>query len=64
LRESQSALVALGRALDRLGEGTRAQEAFESVLQAEAPRDPWMDYIKGQPDRIDTLLEELRRLVP
>ena len=60
----QSALVALGRALERLGEGTRAQEAFESALRAEAQRDPWMDYIKGQPDRIDTLLEELRRLVP
>lgn len=60
----QSALVALGRALDRLGEGTRAQEAFESALRAEAQRDPWMDYIKGQPDRIDTLLEELRRLAP
>jgi tetratricopeptide (TPR) repeat protein len=60
----QSALVALGRALDRLGEGTRAQEAFESALRAETQRDPWMDYIKGQPDRIDTLLEELRRLVP
>jgi len=62
--QGQSALVALGRALDRLGEGTRAQDAFESALQAEAQRDPWLDYIKGQPDRIDPLLEELRRLVP
>jgi predicted Zn-dependent protease len=60
----QSALVALGRALDRLGEGTRAQEAFDRALQAEVQRDPWLDYIKGQPDRIDALLEELRRLVP
>jgi tetratricopeptide (TPR) repeat protein len=60
----QSALVALARALDRLGEGTRAQEALGSALQAEAERDPWIDYMRGQPDRIDTLLEELRRLVP
>jgi len=60
----QSALVALGRALDRLGEGTRAQEAFDTALRAEVQRDPWWDYIKGQPDRIDALLEELRRLVP
>ena len=60
----QSALVALGRALDRLGEGTRAQEAFDRALQAEVQTDPWMDYIKGQPDRIDAQLGELRRLVP
>jgi tetratricopeptide (TPR) repeat protein len=60
----QSALVALGRALDRLGEGTRAQEVFDGALQAEAQRDPWLDYIGGQPDRIDTLVEELRRLAP
>ena len=62
--QGQAALVALGRALDRLGEGTRAQEAFDRALQAEVQRDPWLDYIKGQPDRIDALLEELRRLVP
>jgi thioredoxin-like negative regulator of GroEL len=60
----QSALVALARALDRLGEGTRAQEALGSALQAEAPRDPWIEYVRGQADRTSTLLDELRRLVP
>jgi tetratricopeptide (TPR) repeat protein len=63
--QAQSALVALGRALDRLGEGTQAREAFDSAMQRERGRgDPWLDYIQGQPDRIEGLLEELRGLVP
>jgi tetratricopeptide (TPR) repeat protein len=64
--QAQCALVALGRALDRLGEGTRAQEAFDRAirLRAQARNDPWWDYLGGQPDRIDGLFEELRRLVP
>lgn len=63
---ARSALVALGRALDRLGEGTRAQEVFDRALQpgAAGGHDPWLDYILGQPGRIDTLLEGLRSLVP
>jgi tetratricopeptide (TPR) repeat protein len=66
LPQAQSALVALGRALDRLGEGTRAQEAFDRAIRRRAqPRDdPWWDYLVGQPDRIEGLFEELRRLVP
>jgi tetratricopeptide (TPR) repeat protein len=63
---AQSALVALGRSLDRLGERTRAQEVFDRAMlsEDEAQRDPWLDYIRGQPERIEDLLEELRRLVP
>jgi hypothetical protein len=56
--------VALGRALDGLGEGPRAQATFGLALQAAGEPDPWVEYIKGQPDRIDTLVDELRRLVP
>ena len=61
---AQAALVALGRALDGLGEGPRAQATFGLALQAAGEPDPWVEYIKGQPDRIDTLVDELRRLVP
>jgi len=63
---AQSGLVALGRALDRVGEGTRAQQAFDRALNldSETQADPWWDYIRGQPDRTDGLLAELRRLVP
>ena len=64
--QAQSGLVALGRALDRMGEGTRAQEAFDRALlrREEAPPDPWLDYITGQPERIEALVEELRGLAP
>jgi tetratricopeptide (TPR) repeat protein len=63
---AQSALVALGRALDRLGQAARSQEAFDRAMlsEAQAPQDPWLNYILGQPRRIDALLEELRRRVP
>jgi len=60
---AQSALVALARTLDALGEGARAQEAFGVALQAAGEPDPWLEYTKGRPDRIDTLVGELQRLV-
>jgi tetratricopeptide (TPR) repeat protein len=63
---AQSALVGLGRALDRLGETARAQAAFDAALQSgvNGASDPRLDYIRGQPDQIDGMLEELRELVP
>jgi tetratricopeptide (TPR) repeat protein len=63
---AQSALVALGRALDRLGEGARSQAAFDEAMlrETEAQLDPWWDYMRGQPDRIKDVLEELRGQVP
>ena len=66
LPQAQSAFVALGRALDRLGERTRAQEAFDQAIRRRAqPRnDPWWDYLAGELDRIEGLFEELRGLVP
>jgi non-ribosomal peptide synthetase component F len=63
---AQSARVAEGRALDRLGEGARSQEAFDWAMlpEADAQLDPWWDYHRGQPDRIKGVLEELRGQVP
>ncbi len=64
LPRAQAGLVALGRALDGLGENQRAQKAFGEAMQPEVDRDPWLDYLKGQPDRIDSLAGELRSLIP
>jgi tetratricopeptide (TPR) repeat protein len=61
---AQAGLVALGRALDRLGENQRARSAFGGAMQPEAVRDPWLEYLGGQPDRIFSLAGELRSLVP
>ena len=46
---AQSALVALGRVLDRLGERDRAQETYSQAMvpESRAPRDPWLAYISG-----------------
>ncbi len=62
---AQSALIAVGRALDRLGEVARSQTALDEAMlpETEAQLDPWWDYMRGQPDRIKGVLEELRGLV-
>ena len=63
LVSAQSAFLALGRALDRLGDRGAAQEALEAASAAAGPDDPWWDYQSGQPARLDDLLVELRGLV-
>jgi tetratricopeptide (TPR) repeat protein len=60
---AQAGLVALGRALDRLGENQRAQNAFGEAMKPVVDPDPWLHYVKGQRDRIDSLADELRSLV-
>jgi tetratricopeptide (TPR) repeat protein len=62
--QAQTALVALGRALDRLGDSAGAQEALDRASAPGGPEDPWWDYQSGQPARLDELFEELRRLLP
>jgi tetratricopeptide (TPR) repeat protein len=62
LPHAQSGLLALGRALDRLGDPSGAQAAFASVGTAGARFDPWWSYQAGQPQRIDDLVAELREL--
>jgi tetratricopeptide (TPR) repeat protein len=61
---AQAGLLALGRALDRVGDTAGAQEVFARVGRAEAPFDPWLGYHYGQPERIGELVAELRELVP
>lgn len=63
---ARSGLVAWGRALERVGDDRRAQEVFERALRpaSEGQPDPWLDYIRGQPDRIESALNKLRGLVP
>jgi tetratricopeptide (TPR) repeat protein len=61
--QAQSALIALGRACSRLGEGARAQDAFARAFRASRAFDPWWLYLHGQPRRMERLLVELRGLV-
>ena len=61
---AQTGLLALGSALDRIGDATGAQEALARAGAAGSPHDPWWSYQAGQPARLDELLEELRRLIP
>jgi tetratricopeptide (TPR) repeat protein len=61
---AEAGLLALGRVLDQLGEARRAQQAYDDALEPARDPDPWLDYLKGQPDRIDELLGVLRSLVP
>jgi tetratricopeptide (TPR) repeat protein len=62
---AQTGLLALGRMLDRLGDTAGAIDAFERASQPDArTQDPWWGYQMGQPERLDELLAELRRLVP
>jgi tetratricopeptide (TPR) repeat protein len=60
---AQTALLALGRSLDQLGDQAGAQEAFASASALDAPFDPWWSYGAGQPERFDDLVAELRGLV-
>jgi tetratricopeptide (TPR) repeat protein len=61
---AQSALIALGRALDGLGDSATAQEALEAAAARSKPYDPWLGYRLGQPERLPGLLEDLRGLIP
>jgi tetratricopeptide (TPR) repeat protein len=61
---AQAGLVALGRARDRMGENRRAQDAFAEAMEPESDPDPWLDYLKGRHDRIDSLADHLRSLIP
>ena len=60
---AQSALIALGRVLDRLGDPRAAQAALEAASASGAPEDPWWDYLSGQPRRLAGWRDELRSLV-
>jgi tetratricopeptide (TPR) repeat protein len=62
--ESQSALLALARALDALGDTQRVQQALSRIPDASGEEDPWQDYLGGQRARLHDLLDELRRLQP
>jgi tetratricopeptide (TPR) repeat protein len=62
--QGQTAALALGGALDGLGDGVGAQEALDRASRPGGAEDPWLDYQSGQPARLDELLEGLRRLVP
>jgi hypothetical protein len=61
--EGQAALIALGRALNLVGERARSQEAFALALRPSRSLDPWCAYLAGQPHRVTPLLQELRELV-
>ena len=60
---AQTALLALGRSLDQLGDPLGAQDAFARASALGAPFDPWWSYGAGQPERFDDLVSELRGLV-
>jgi len=62
--QAQAALLALARALDRVGDTAGAQEALDRASAPGGPEDPWIDYKSGQPARLDDLLGELRSLLP
>jgi tetratricopeptide (TPR) repeat protein len=60
---AQTLLLALGHALDRLGDKPGAQEALAAASAVGGPFDPWWSYRFGQPERIDELVARLRALV-
>ncbi len=60
---AQTALLALGRSQDELGDKAGAQEAFARAAAVDAPFDPWWSYGAGQPERFDDLVGQLRELV-
>jgi tetratricopeptide (TPR) repeat protein len=60
---AQTALLALGRSLDELGDKAGAQEAFARAAALDAPFDPWWSYGAGQPERFNDLVAQLRELV-
>lgn len=62
--EGQSAWIALGRALDLLGQADEAQQAFSAALDIRRERgDPWWSYARGDVDRIEPLVAELQAAV-
>lgn len=59
--EGQSAWIGLGCALDLLERRGEAQEAFAAALGIRRKRgDPWWSYIRGDLERLDSLLAELQ----
>jgi len=62
--QAQTSLLALERVLDSLEDTTGAQETLDLALSSASPQDPWWDYLCGQPNRLDGLLEELLRTLP
>jgi tetratricopeptide (TPR) repeat protein len=59
--EGQSAWLGLGRALDLLGRGDEAQEAFTRALGIHRERgDPWWSYTRGDLERLEPLVAELQ----
>lgn len=62
--EGQSARMGLGRALDLLGRGNEAQEAFTRALGTHGqPGDPWWSYARGDVERLEPLVAELQAAV-
>ncbi len=59
--EGQSAWIGLGRALDLLGRGEEAQDAFVAALGIQRKRgDPWWSYARGDLERLESLVAELQ----
>jgi tetratricopeptide (TPR) repeat protein len=60
--EGQSAGIGLGRALDLLGRGEEAQQAFVAALGIHRQQrgDPWWSYARGDLDRLGPLVTELQ----
>jgi tetratricopeptide (TPR) repeat protein len=59
--EGQAAWIGLGRALDLVGRGDEAQEAFVAVLGIHRERgDPWWSYARGDLERLGPLVAELQ----
>ncbi len=62
--EGQSAWIGLGRALDLLERREEAQEAFAATLGVQRKRgDPWWSYVRGDLDRLESLVPELQAAV-
>jgi hypothetical protein len=60
--EGQSAWIGLGRALDLLERRDEAQKAFAAALGiARKGGDPWWSYIRGDLERLESLMAELQR---
>ncbi len=62
--EGQSAWIGLGRALDLLERREAAQEAFAAAVGIRRKRgDPWWSYVRGDLDRLESLVPELQAAV-
>jgi tetratricopeptide (TPR) repeat protein len=60
---AQTGLLALARALDQAGDQPGAQQTLASVTAPRAPFDPWWNYQAGQPERVQDLVAQLRRIL-